>query len=33
MGKHGRGGLAGVLLRSVATKVIRLAEMPVLFVK
>ena len=33
MGTHGRGGLAGVLLGSVATKVIHLAEMPVLLVK
>ncbi|HKQ26344.1 MAG TPA: universal stress protein [Burkholderiales bacterium] len=33
MGTHGRGGLAGMLLGSVATKVIHLAEMPVLLVK
>lgn len=33
MGTHGRGGLAGALLGSVATKVIHLAEMPVLLVK
>jgi len=33
MGTHGRGGLAGALLGSVATKVIHLADMPVLLVK
>ena len=33
MGTHGRGGLAGALLGSVATKVIQLADRPVLLVK
>jgi len=33
MGTHGRGGLAGALLGSVATKVIHLADRPVLLVK
>ena len=33
MGTHGHGGFAGALLGSVATKVIHLAEMPVLLVK
>jgi nucleotide-binding universal stress UspA family protein len=33
MGTHGRGGLAGALLGSVATKVIHLADRPVLLLK
>jgi nucleotide-binding universal stress UspA family protein len=33
MGTHGRGGLAGALLGSVATKVIHLAAVPVLLIK
>jgi nucleotide-binding universal stress UspA family protein len=33
MGTHGRGGLVGMLLGSVAAKVIQLAQMPVTVVK
>lgn len=33
MGTHGRGGLAHALLGSVATRVIHLAEVPVLLIK
>jgi nucleotide-binding universal stress UspA family protein len=33
MGSHGRGGLAGLLLGSVATKVIHLTRLPVTVVK
>jgi len=33
MGTHGRGAIAGLLLGSVATKVLHLTEVPVTFVK